>query len=412
MLLMARTIGQAPLACDLAALLSERDLIRRDGRNPSADMGIRLQLLELWRSKGDAAINREGGDPAVCRRIDRAARQWLQLIQSSKNGPRDPGSIGTLLVWAYPDRLARSRPQERGRYLLASGRGAILSPADPLATSEFLVVPQLDAGHKEGRIFLAEAVELAELQRDHPTLFLASEEVCWDEATSRVTATSRLSLGAIVIEERPLITADPEAVRQAMLEGIRRMGLTCLPWNRESRQLQARVQCLRNLQPHRDWPDLSDNRLMEDLHGLEPYLTGLNKAEQLKQIDLLAIFKAKLGWERQQHLEHDAPGSFIVPSGSKIRIEYRLDEPPLLAVRIQELFGLDQTPTIASGKVVLLLHLLSPARRPIQITSDLAGFWQRSYPEIKKELKGRYPKHFWPDDPLIAEATRSVKRKM
>ena len=410
MLLMARTIGQAPLACDLAALLSERDPLRRDNSNPSADLGIRVQLLELWRSKGDGAVNLEGGDPNICRRIDRAARQWLQLIKDT-NGPRDPGCIGTLLVSAYPDRIARSRPQERGRYLLASGRGALLSPADPLATNEFLVVPQLDAGHKEGRIFLAEAVELSELQRDHRSLILETEEVCWDEATARVTATRRLSLGAIVIEERPLAKVDPEAVRQALLEGIRRMGLTCLPWDRESRQYQARILCLRSLQPQSDWPDVSDNLLVKDLQWLEPYLNGLSKAEQLRQIDLVNIFKAMLGWERQQHLEHDAPSSFLVPSGSKIRIEYRLDEPPLLAVRIQEMFSLARTPKICNGKMVLLLHLLSPARRPIQITSDLAGFWQRSYPEIKKELKGRYPKHFWPDDPLSAEATRGVKRK-
>jgi ATP-dependent helicase HrpB len=410
MLLMARTIGQAPLACDLAALLSERDPFRRDSSNPSADLGIRVQLLELWRSKGDGAVNREGGDPSVCRRIDQAARQWLQLIKGM-NGSRDPGCIGTLLVYAYPDRLARSRPQKKGQYLLASGRGALLSPADPLATSEFLVVPQLNAGNKEARIFLAEAVKLAELRRDHGSLFSESQEICWDETTAKVTATRRLTLGAIMIEEQPLANVDPEAVRKALLEGIRRMGLTCLPWDRDSRQLQARILFLRGLQPQRDLPDVSDNRLLEDLHWLDPYLLGLSKAEQLKQIDLMNIFKAMLGWELQQHLEQDAPNSFTVPSGSKIRIEYRLDEPPLLAVRIQELFGLDRTPTICNGKMVLLLHLLSPARRPIQITSDLAGFWQRSYPEIKKELKGRYPKHSWPDDPLHAEAIRGVKRK-
>lgn len=393
MLLMARSMGQTPLACDLAALLSERDLVQRDGRNPSADLGIRLRLFELWRQQGDAAVNREGGDPAVCRRIDRAARQWQRLIPC-KNGAHDHACIGPLLVSAYPDRLARWRPQERGRYLLASGRGAKLPSADPLAASEFLVVPQLDAGQTEGRIFLAEALDLIDLKRDHGNLFSANEEVYWDAATARVTATRRLSLGAILIEERPLTKVDPEAIRQALLAGIRQMGLACLPWDKESRQFQARISCLRIRQPERNWPDVTDNRLREDLHWLEPYLVGLSKAEQLKQIDLLRVFKTMLGWEKQQQLEHDAPSSYTVPSGSKIRIEYRLDEPPLLAVRIQELFGLNQTPTICNGKVVLLLHLLSPARRPIQITSDLSGFWQRSYPKIKKELKGRYPKHF------------------
>jgi len=410
MLLMARDRGLAPLACDLAAIISERDLIRRDGRNPSADLGIRVQLLELWRRHGDAAINREGGDPSVCRRIDRTSRQWQQLLHG-KNSPHDLALIGSLLAWAYPDRLARSRGQDRGRYILTTGRGVTLPPADPLAASEFLVVPQLDAGRTEGRIFLAEALDLTDLQRDHGHLFSESKEIYWDAATARVTAICRLNLGAIVIEERLLAQVDPDAVRAALLDGISQMGLICLPWDREARQFQARVHYLRDRQPQRDWPDLSDSRLLEDLSWLEPYLTGLGKADQLKRIDLQTIFKAMLSWEKQQQLDRDAPASFTVPSGSKIRIEYRMDEPPLLAVRIQELFGLEQTPTICNGQVVLLLHLLSPARRPIQITADLAGFWQRSYPEIKKELKGRYPKHFWPDNPLIAEATRGVKRK-
>jgi ATP-dependent helicase HrpB len=196
-----------------------------------------------------------------------------------------------------------------------------------------------------------------------------------------------------------------------MLSGIRRMGLACLPWDREARQFQARVHFLRGRQPEAEWPDLSDDRLLADLGWLEPYLGGIARSDQLKQLDLTEIFRAMLGWERQQRLGRDAPVSIAVPSGSHIRIEYRMDDQPLLAVRIQEMFGQADTPAICGGRVPLLLHLLSPARRPVQVTSDLRGFWQGSYPEVKKELKGRYPKHFWPDDPLSAEATRGVKRK-
>ncbi len=410
MLLMAQRMGHAPLACDIAAILSERDSVKRDDSTPSADLGIRQRLLEIWRKKGDDAVDREGGDPVICRRIDRAARGWLKLI-AGKNSRRNVDAIGDLLVYAYPDRIARRRPNERGRYLLATGRGALLPPADPLAASEYLVVPQLDAGQKEARIFLAESLALSDLKRHHHGLLSASKQVYWDDLAAKVVAIRRLSLGEIVIEENPLSAVDPEEISGAMLTGIRRMGIECLPWDRESRQFQARVHCLRGRQPEMAWPDLSDSQLQGDLSWLEPYLTGLNKAEQLKHIDLQEIFKAMLGWERQQKLAQDAPSSIAVPSGAKIRIEYRLDEPPLLAVRIQEMFGQAETPTICGGKVVLLLHLLSPARRPIQVTSDLAGFWQRSYPEVKKELKGRYPKHFWPDDPLAAEATRGVKRK-
>ncbi len=410
MLLMAQASGQVPLACDLAALLSERDIIKRESRNPTADIGVRLRLLAVWRTKGDEALHREGGDPAACRRIDRASRQWRQCLPCAKR-PRDPEAAGSLLVAAYPDRIARRRPNTRDRYLLATGRGATLPPADPLAASEYLVAPHLDAGRTEGRIFLAEALDPAELKQQHVHLFAESRQVYWDDAAAKVTAIRRLCLGALVIEENPLTDLRPEEISQALLEGIRRMGIECLGWDRESRQFQARVQCLRGLQPKRDWPDLSDSQLLADLGWLEPYLVGLSKAAQLKTMNLQEIFKALLGWEKQQILAQEAPTAITVPSGSKIRIEYRPNEPPLLAVRIQELFGLSDTPAICNGKVPLVLHLLSPARRPIQITSDLAGFWQRSYPEVKKELKGRYPKHYWPDNPLLAEATRGVRRK-
>ncbi|MDH4318578.1 MAG: ATP-dependent helicase HrpB, partial [Desulfobulbaceae bacterium] len=218
-------------------------------------------------------------------------------------------------------------------------------------------------------------------------------------------------VGQIVIEEIPLANPDPDGVRRAVLEGVRLLGLDSLQRDRESDQLQARVQWLSSKLPDREWLDLSDQQLLADPSWLEPYLIGISKSEQLKRVSLLDIFKNMLGWDRLQLLDREAPVIFTVPSGSKIRIEYRPDEPPVLAVRIQEMFGLYETPRICMGTVPLLLHLLSPARRPIQVTSDLSGFWQRGYPEVKKELKGRYPKHYWPDDPLEAEATRSVKRK-
>lgn len=409
MLLTAQAMGQAALACDLAALLTERDLIRRDSAIATADLGTRLHLLDRWRREGNAGLRREGVDPSLCHRIDQAARQWRQLLGGDQ-GSRDAATIGSLLVAAYPDRIARRRPGQRERYQLASGRGVVLAPTDPLAANEYLVVPQLDAGHREGRIFLAEPLDLATLRRDHAHLLATREQVSWDDTASRVIAVQRLCLGEIVVEERVLADIDPIAVREALLTGIRRIGLGCLPWNREARQLQARILCLRAWQPDAAWPDVGDAALTENLDWLEPYLEGIARAEQLQRIDLVQIFNNWLGWQRQQEVKRLAPEAYPVPSGSKIRIEYRIDEPPLLAVRIQEMFGLAQTPAVCDGKVSLLLHLLSPARRPIQVTSDLAGFWQHGYPEVKKELKGRYPKHYWPDDPLQAEPTRGVRR--
>ncbi len=411
MLLMAKKLGHGSLACDLSAILSERDPLIRHASQPSAELHLRLNLLAIWREKGDDGLRREGGDPDICRHIDRDSRRWQRQL-ACPDGPRQVEAAGNLLVSAYPDRLARRRPGQRGRYLLAGGRGAFLPPTDPLAACEYLVVPSLDAGRIEGRIFLAEEVELGDLRQHHPHLFAATRKVYWDDAAARVVAMRRLNLGKIVVEEEPLTGGKPEEISAALLTGIRRMGLASLSWDRESRQLQARLHCLRSWQPEGDWPDLSDDRLLENLDWLVPYLSGITKAEQLKQLNLLEIFTTLLGWEKRQKMERDAPSSLTVASGSKIRIEYRMGESPLLAVRIQEMFGMAATPTICGGKVPLLLHLLSPARRPIQVTSDLAGFWQRGYQEVKKELKGRYPKHFWPDDPLTAEAVRGVKRKV
>ncbi len=406
MLLMAKETGQGPLACDLAAILAERDLLRRG----SAELRLRASLLEQWRRRGDEAVVRAGGDPALCRRVDREAKRWRQMLGCGK-GPRYPETIGELLVYAYPDRIARRRAEARDRYQLASGRGVVLPPADPLAASEFLVVAQLDAGRTEGRIFLAEPLALEALKANHPKLFRTADEIFWDDGGARVAAVRRLFLGRLIVEEKPLVDPAPEKLAAAMLEGVRRLGLEALPWNRESRQLQARIDCLRRHQPELDWPDLSDERLQTDLDWLAPYLSGISRAEQLRQLDLERILLDRLSWHQRQQLEREAPTSITVASGSKIRIEYRPGEPPVLSVRLQEMFGETATPAVCGGRIPLLLHLLSPARRPIQVTADLASFWQNSYPEVKKELKGRYPKHFWPDDPLTAEAVRGVKKR-
>jgi ATP-dependent helicase HrpB len=410
MLLQAQTMGQGALACDLAALLSERDPLKRDAQAATADVGVRLHLLELWRRKGDRATREAGGDPALCRRIDQAARMWRPLLSRNQEA-RDLDAVGALLIFAYPERIARRRPGQQLRYQLASGRGAALAPTDPLTASEYLIVPHLDAGHREGRIFLAESLDLAEIKGRHGHLLKTSEQVVWNAEAARVAAVRRVMLGEIVIEEQPLTKVDPEAAIQALLSGIAGMGLGCLPWTREARQWQARIHCMGNWRPDGEWPDVRDEALIKDLGWLAPYLGGVSRAEQLSRLNLVEIFKNWLGWERRRQLEREAPETITVPSGSNIRLEYRIDEPPLLAVRIQEMFGLSETPAVCGGRAPLLLHLLSPARRPIQVTADLAGFWQRGYPEVKKELKGRYPKHYWPDDPLVAEATRGVKKK-
>ncbi|WP_028585363.1 ATP-dependent helicase HrpB [Desulfogranum mediterraneum] len=414
MLLKARAIRQLPLACDLAGLLSERDILRAESRHAGADLQQRLRLLRRFRSEGAQAVSRRGGDPGACRRVDRSSRQWQQLIRGEQEA-EDQDAIGRLLVYAFPDRVCGRRPKQRERYLLASGRGAALLPGDPLAGSDYLVAPHLDGGrrghHGEGRIFLAAPLERAELIANHPELLSSSRQVCWDAAAERVVASQTLKLGALVLEQCPATEVSADEICHAMLEGIRLRDLTCLPWSKELRQFQARVELLRRQLPEQGWPDLSDQALLADLAWLSPYLGGISRLQQLRQLPLQTIFNTILGWERQQRLERLAPLSITVPSGSRIRIDYLQGDSPVLAVRLQEMFGQLSSPTICGGRLPLLIHLLSPARRPIQITSDLAGFWTGSYQEVKKELKGRYPKHYWPDEPLKAPPTRGVKPK-
>lgn len=412
MLLRAEAEGCAGLACDVAALLVERDLLRP--AEASAELGERLRLLHRWRRGDDKAVRQRGVDVQLCRRIDQVAGQWRRLLGGRAQGAEhagDPAKIGKLLIHAYPERIARRRSGQRERYQMAGGQGIRLLATDPLAAYEYLIVAQADSGQNEGRIHLAEPIDLADIAIHHPHLFTAEDEVAWDAATARVRALRRTRLGAIVVEERPLKQVGDQALIQAMRTGIAQMGLDCLPWDREALQVQARLGTLRSWQPEAGWPDLCAEALLADLEWLSPYLVGINRAEQLTRLNLQEILVAPLSWEQRQSLERLAPPAITVPSGSRIRIEYRLDGPPILAVRLQEMFGLTTTPTVCAGRVPLLLHLLSPARRPIQVTSDLASFWQQAYPQVKKELKGRYPKHAWPDDPLLAPPLRGVKPK-
>lgn len=411
MLVKAKKSGQGALACDIAALISERDILRGDITNTTAELSTRWQLLQLWRQEGNTAVLREGGDPKTCHLVDRTAKTFRNIIKvNSCKG--DEEEIGNLLINAYPDRVAKRRKTSRQRYQLANGRGAKLLPADPLTASEYLVATNLDAGKKEGRIHLAEPIDIIMLQQQQSNIFTKKREITWDETAKRVIAFNLLCLGELVIKRTPLSDLGTEEVVEAMLAGIRQVGLECLPWDKETRQLQARINCLRQWQPQQDWPDLDENALLDDLNWIKPYLGSIKRIEQLKQIRLQEVFNTILGWEKQQQLRRDAPQSIRVPSGSNLRLDYLQGKQPILAVRIQEMFGCTKTPTICNGKVPVLLHLLSPARRPVQVTSDLTSFWKRSYPEIKRELRGRYPKHSWPDNLLIALPTQRTKRKI
>lgn len=403
MVLVGQGLGLGSLACDLAALLNERDLFRLPADERHIDIRTRIEALY------DKSLqSRYRVDRATLQRVKQAAKQ-LRSRSKEKDSLSESREVGRLLALAYPDRIAQLRVNSKGRYLLSNGKGAIVNELDTLSHEAYLVVAELDGQNREARIFLAAPIALEILERDLAKQIVHSDAVRWDAERGRVVASRQSRLGQLVLDEVLDKDIDSEPLRIALLDGIRQSGIDCLPWNDNSRQWQQRVMFLRTAFPVQEWPDVTDENLLQTLEQwLAPYLDKIYKLEQLKRLSLMNILNSMLDWNQQQALQQLAPTHLIVPSGSNIAIDYS-SQPPILAVRLQELFGLSETPAIANGEVALLLHLLSPARRPMQVTQDLKSFWQNTYPQVKKDLKGQYPKHYWPEDPLQAEATSRAK---
>jgi ATP-dependent helicase HrpB len=411
------------LACDIAALLSERDILSGEARR-SADFVQRVEALHAFRRNGRAGAQSHQADANACTRVNQAAQQFQRLhasasrMQNNSPLPRERGGegqgegAGLLLALAYPDRVALARTPGEARYLLASGRGARLHESEMRLRQPCIVAASLDAGETEGLIYSAAPLDMDAL-REHLAAHIRLDDVVrWDAQQQVVIARREERFGALVLDGKPLAKADPEKIRAAMLEGIRRLGIEALPWTREAREWQTRVLSLRQWSPDENWPDVSDAVLSETLaEWLGPYLDGMSRRDHLARLDLLSILKARLDWDMGRRLEEGAPTHLEVPSGSHLRLAYVPGESPVLRVKLQEMFGLADTPRVAWGKIPVTLHLLSPAQRPIQVTQDLRGFWERTYPEVKKELKGKYPKHPWPDNPWTAVATRRAKRR-
>lgn len=390
-------------ACLLAAILSERDICR--GKTDSADIHERLKIIEDFES---GSADHVFFDRRLCRRILKQAKMWFKGLPGGKT--IDYTTIGTLLAYGFPDRIGALRPGSSHNYLLSSGRGCRLNPADPLQGNTMLVIPQVDGEKKAGRIFMAAPVSLETLREDHPHLFCESEQTIWDEDSQQVRTTRDLMLEKLLITSRSIKTCDPDIAMAVFLKAIQKTNLQCLPWSREALSVQQRV-CF--LHHHMDnWPDFSNSSLAEDLSWLAPFCFGMTRFNQLKNIKMKTVLLSQLSWEQQRQLDSLAPTHLKVPSGSRLPLSYASPEKTVLAVRLQELFGLTETPRICGGQIPVILHLLSPAHRPIQITDDLGSFWRTTYGEVKKELSGRYPKHYWPDDPLKARATSRTKRKM
>jgi ATP-dependent helicase HrpB len=407
MMLGAVPLGLGALACDLAALVGERDLLRHDGGARDADVRLRVEAL---RERGDP------GAPAVDRDLLRHARasaahyrRLLRLPPDETTAAADVERCGVALALAYPDRVAQRRPGTDGRYLLRNGRGARFAEPQPLAAAPYLVAAELDGQQRESRIFLAAPLDEAELLQLVGDQVEVRDEVAWDAEAGVVRALRQVRLGAIVLREGTLHDPDPDAVAAALLEGVAAAGVAGLPWPERAQRLRARVAFLARLDPGA-WPDLSDARLAATLgEWLAPHLRGLRRRDDVRRVDLARVLEGMLTWEQRAALDEQAPTHLVVPTGSRIAVDYGDPEAPALAVRLQELFGLADTPRVGGGRVPVTLHLLSPAHRPVQVTRDLAGFWRSSYFDVRREMKGRYPKHHWPDDPLRAEPTRRTK---
>jgi ATP-dependent helicase HrpB len=315
------------------------------------------------------------------------------------------------LAWAYPDRIGRARG-DGGRYLLANGRGARFGEPQALAKADFIVAAELDGAEREARIFLAAPLRHTDLEKHFAAQILDHAEIVWDDREQAIRARRERRLGALLLESTEIRNPDPQAVQTAALAGLRQLGLAVLPWTPELRQWQARVMLMQQyaVASPEPWPDLSDAALAATLEDwAPPWISGFTRREHFARMDLRNALRSRLSYAQGVILEREAPTHFTVPSGSAIAIDYLDGEIPTLSVRLQEMFGLNQTPSVAAGRLPLLLKLLSPARRPVQITRDLVSFWNRGYHEVKKDLKGRYPKHYWPEDPYTAEPTRRAR---
>ncbi|MBP1474394.1 ATP-dependent helicase HrpB [Frateuria sp. MAH-13] len=398
-----------PLAADLLALVEARSPLRGDQAR-SDDFRVRVEVLHAWRDRRSAGA-RGGFDSGAMAAIEQASRGWRRRldVRTAASGVPDSHATGDLLLHAWPDRIARQDEANPRRYTLANGRGASLHEASALFGEPWLVVLDLRLEARDSLVLAAAPFDPRRLEQDFPQHFRRERALRWNDARGAVEAFEEQRFGAIVLERRS-VPVQPEDALPALLAAVRNRGIDALPWSDTARRLRARMQALAGWMPELGLPDVSDAALLASLEDwLGPYLQGKRKLDALGADELSQALATLFDYEQRRQLDQYAPESLTVPSGQVRKLEYAPGEAPVLAVKLQELFGLADTPRVAAGRVPATLHLLSPAGRPIQVTQDLKGFWERTYPEVKKELKGRYPRHPWPDDPWSATPTHRAK---
>jgi len=390
MLLMAESDSDRQLATDIAAVLEERDPLTRD-----AGIDINLRIEALRRERGRNSMSRKMS------RVEKVAESYRRMLKVTvSNDPVDPYKTGLLLAYAYPERIAFARPGNNAQFQLANGKYAMAGHQDDLAHEPWLAIANLDMREGLGKIFLASPIN----PRDLLPMVKEQEVITWDTRKGGLIATKDLRIGSIVLQSKPLVAPNHDLVKEAVSKALKTEGEALLEFDEQMAQLQNRVLSLKKWNPSEDWPDVSTSHLLE-INGewLGDFFGSVKKVDELKKISLSVGLKNYLGWEKQQLLDVLAPAKIAVPSGSDIRVEYFANgATPVLSVRLQELFGLSDTPLINNRKTSVVLHLLSPGYKPVQVTSDLRSFWDNTYFEVKKELKRRYPKHSWPEDPWTA----------
>jgi len=403
-------LGWADTACNLAALLTDRDIAQRDGPG-GIPVDVNLRIAALMGESTSLRINKR-----ALNRTKALAKEWLKRAPKQTNQGAGfkisvEEIVGALVAFAYPDRIAGRRQGGDLRYRLANGRGASLSSEDSLLTSPYIAIALVTGDNRDARIWLAAPLSVATIENLFEGQILEGETAVWDSQSQTVLARKQKRLQNLVLSDVPAKTIPKVQIAGALLDGVRDVGLGCLPWTKDALAWQCRVNCLYQLTGQGE--DFSDDALLDTMEDwLLPYLAGKSRLVHLKSLDMLLILKSKLDWAAQQGLKRQVPSHITVPSGSSIRIDYSNPAAPILPVKLQEMFGVIETPCVIDGRLALTIHLLSPAGHPLQITQDLFAFWNNIYPDVKAEMRGRYPKHPWPDDPLSATATPFTKNKM
>lgn len=400
MIVEGKELGLGTLACDVAALLDERDLLRGESSR-DVDLHARWYALRKGKIKDTFAAER-------ARSQAKRLRENLRIPDSSSSDDR----LGVLLALAYPERVAKQRDEDGSRYQMASGAGAFLPKGSALTRERYLAIGDVDGTGSEVKIQLAEPIAEDDLREAFGHRIVVREEVRWDDQQQIVVARKLTKLGAIELSESAT-SASGEDLLSAMIHGIRQMGLSVLPWTKHANSIRTRSEWLRTQGlTEADWPNLSDESLLVKMETwLAPFLNGISKRVHLQRLDMSSVTEAMFSYQQIREIDRLAPTHLTVPTGSSIPVEYVPGAIPVLAVRLQEMFGQVETPVVGGGKIAVVLHLLSPAKRPLAVTQDLSSFWNNAYADVRKDMRGRYPKHPWPENPLEAEPTKRTKRR-